>query len=119
MYRTLVLHRFFSNFYYMPLFNYECNQDKICLKSLNHHCSQFFRMRQNRYQKTDWVDVKWQGATIEHSIQKDGCNCGVFVMKVRSSDQLFEYENICLFWLVCCIHDCYGVVLSAEHRQGQ
>ncbi|CAL8397946.1 unnamed protein product [Arctogadus glacialis] len=35
---------------------------------------QFFRRRQNRKQKTDWVDVKWQQATIKHSIQKDGCN---------------------------------------------
>ncbi|CAL8292317.1 unnamed protein product, partial [Arctogadus glacialis] len=48
---------------------------------------QFFRMRQNRYQKTDWVDVKWQQATIKHSIQKDGCNCGVFVMKENPTGQ--------------------------------
>ncbi|CAL8393324.1 unnamed protein product [Arctogadus glacialis] len=50
----------------------------------NHWKFLFFRMRQNRYKKTDWVDVKWQQASIEHRIQKDGCNCGVFVMKMAT-----------------------------------
>ena len=52
-------------------------------------------MRQNRYQKTDWVGVKWQPATINHSIQKDSYSCGVFVMKVRcnSPKTLCNYEK--------------------------
>lgn len=43
---------------------------------------QYFNMRQNRYQKTDWVGIKWEPATINYSIQKDGYSCGVFVMKM-------------------------------------
>ncbi|XP_071337967.1 uncharacterized protein [Trachinotus anak] len=49
---------------------------------VNNHYSQYFNMQQNRHQKTDWVGVKWQPATINHSIQKDGYSCGVFVMKI-------------------------------------
>jgi len=31
---------------------------------------------------TDWVDVKWKGGVMGHPLQKDGCSCGIVVVKV-------------------------------------
>ncbi|XP_059191222.1 uncharacterized protein LOC131973278 [Centropristis striata] len=76
--KFLYLNKLNKNVFVMdPLGQSEDKESGVAAKRF----CQFFRMRQNRYQKTDWVDVKWKGATINHSIQKDGNNCGVFVMK--------------------------------------
>ncbi len=39
-------------------------------------------MRQIIHSKTDWVDMKWTHGVLTHTIQKDGCSCGVYVMQV-------------------------------------
>ncbi|XP_067248650.1 uncharacterized protein [Chanodichthys erythropterus] len=42
----------------------------------------YFKMRQILYGKTDWVDVAWTHGVLKHTIQKDSCSCGVYVMQM-------------------------------------
>ncbi|XP_039675363.1 uncharacterized protein LOC120570843 [Perca fluviatilis] len=44
--------------------------------------SRFFKMRRNRLGKQEWTDIKWMPGAIQHSTQKDGSSCGVFVMQM-------------------------------------
>ncbi|KAG9277958.1 hypothetical protein AMEX_G5732 [Astyanax mexicanus] len=43
---------------------------------------QYFKMRHNQHGREDWVNIQWKPATIQHTFQRDGVSCGVFVMQV-------------------------------------
>lgn len=45
-------------------------------------CREYFKMRFHKHGNTDWLRLKWKGATISHTTQEDGFSCGVFVMEV-------------------------------------
>ncbi|ROI27647.1 Acyl-coenzyme A thioesterase 3 [Anabarilius grahami] len=42
----------------------------------------YFKMRQILYGKMDCVDVAWTHGVLKHTIQKDSCSCGVYVMQM-------------------------------------
>ncbi|CAL8325739.1 unnamed protein product [Gadus morhua 'NCC'] len=42
-------------------------------------------MRRTCHSKTDWVDIKFRGATLQHPVQKDGDSCGVIVIKMAEA----------------------------------
>ncbi|KAK2839372.1 hypothetical protein Q5P01_013112 [Channa striata] len=41
---------------------------------------EYLKMRRACHSKTDWVDVQWKGAIMQHPAQQDNCSCGVIVM---------------------------------------
>ncbi|KAI4812575.1 hypothetical protein KUCAC02_023950 [Chaenocephalus aceratus] len=43
---------------------------------------EYFKMRQNRLGKEDWVSIKWQPGKITHTFQKDATSCRAFVMQM-------------------------------------
>ncbi|KAG9260553.1 hypothetical protein AMEX_G256 [Astyanax mexicanus] len=46
---------------------------------------QYFKMRHNQHGREDWVNIQWKPATIQHTFQRDGVSCGVFVMQMAKS----------------------------------
>lgn len=57
-------------------------------------CREYFKMRQELHGKTDWVDVTWTHGVLNHSIQQDGCSCGVYVMQVQNLFNLATRQNV-------------------------
>ncbi|XP_056263738.1 lysine-specific demethylase 5B-B-like [Pseudoliparis swirei] len=41
-------------------------------------------MRRICHSKSDWVDIKWKGAVLQHPVQQDGNSCGLVVIMMAN-----------------------------------